>query len=268
MSDISRFKTYDFDEIKILRLYQELKVVALKVKYLHFLKDEAQKKISQSTNEKFINFIGHINTEMNYIEDMKFNEDANRDYLRNMTICSDLDQRAERWLNTYPYFNFSLLDVFEHCKLMKNTKQEIEYLQYVYDKYLAQYHSYESALQRGGMSFIKELKSEIDFRVRKIKVSGAMIDQNTTKKKIRWMGNETQLVFLFDKLMQINLISSHHIYECHQLLAEHFVNKENSEFKPKQLAQSKSNYLLNKEKRPKNSKNIEKIIAEVEIKKD
>lgn len=79
---------------------------------------------------------------------------------------------------------------------------------------------------------------------------------------IWWKGTEGQLVYLFEKLVECNLIDRSDIDRKYVLLSKHFRNKKGNKFSSKQMSQAAQNLVLNKERKPKQAVIIEKLVNE------
>ena len=87
--------------------------------------------------------------------------------------------------------------------------------------------------------------------------------------KIKWLGTEVQLVYLFTELVKQNLISSDSfsVYgKGYKIIAKMFQKKNGTGYNNKQLAQTYQNLGANKEGKPINPQKLDYIIKETQKK--
>jgi hypothetical protein len=80
-------------------------------------------------------------------------------------------------------------------------------------------------------------------------------------KPFNWQGEQTELVYLIEKLYEQGFLSPISQTEKHRLTAQHFTVKGKS-LNHKNLAKTKQSYLNNKGGKPKRGEEIEQIISD------
>ena len=89
----------------------------------------------------------------------------------------------------------------------------------------------------------------------------AQQDNMGVAKTIQWLGTETQIVYLFDRLIARSLISTD---EQYAFIARHFTNRNGRPFKNTQLAQTAQNYLANSNRKPRGAGGIDDLLDKME----
>ena len=82
--------------------------------------------------------------------------------------------------------------------------------------------------------------------------------------KIKWIGTESQLIYLFQELVNAKLLPDDLFTTLgggYKLISQHFINKNGRPFKNTQLAQVYQNLRLNKESKPRNANKIDKLVS-------
>jgi hypothetical protein len=82
-------------------------------------------------------------------------------------------------------------------------------------------------------------------------------------KPLQWLWDETQLVYLFERLVKEGAIAKERGTLPFSRIARHFVNKEGKPFANKQLSQTQGNYRTNKDGRPEGANPIDAIVKDV-----
>lgn len=165
-------------------------------------------------------------------------------------------------MKEYDVKDFKYEEVIKHCDDFEDTGEQIRYLNYV----LYRWMNYRPELDpNGGMfpNFEERIKNDIAIRE---KFLGSDISSKKTKRtnrtktnnKIVWLKNKQDLVFLYDKLIELEFIVEE--YGKDKLLAEHFTFVD-EEIVPAKIKSMRKN-LKNNYANP--SKAIELIINALE----
>lgn len=93
------------------------------------------------------------------------------------------------------------------------------------------------------------------------KFSPHFLGGNGIIEKIKWEGEETQIIYFFDLLYGMKLLVKKFFHERFAWIEKHLLNKYGGSFDNVQLAKSAQNILKNKTKKPRGAVEIEKLFG-------
>ncbi|KUG26667.1 hypothetical protein ASZ90_003489 [hydrocarbon metagenome] len=152
---------------------------------------------------------------------------------------------------------FKYEDVSQHCSTIEDMEDQIKYLNCV----LYEWNNNRPTLDpNGGMvpNFEERIKNDIEIREKLIGGEGTGRTKTTNSSKIVWLKNKQDLVFLYDKLIELEFIVE--VYGKDKFLAEHFTFAD-EEIIPEKIKSLRKN-LKNNYSNP--SKAIDLIITKLE----
>lgn len=99
-----------------------------------------------------------------------------------------------------------------------------------------------------------------DLLNQRLQVVQASVKEYSIEDLIWWKGTEGQLIYLYEQLVQSNLIDQTQDDRKYVLLSKHFKNKSGGLFTNKQMSQAAQNLVINKNRIPKKANLITEAI--------
>lgn len=214
-----------------------------------------------------------INAEINYLEKTKTFENERK--MSDFKISGDWE--------LYNNHNFDIVKIAEHFEKIKDPQLGVLYLNWLSleadDRFKERMtkQTKEEKKTKGYKEGLFTHESIKRFVKDKLKIctndkgkNEKGEKQNKTKleypmknRKIKWDGSETQIVYLIEELIKNRFLPKETDREKYKIISEHFVNKDNKDFKTKQLGVTFQNLTG---KRPTRSEKIDEIITKLKDK--
>ena len=162
-------------------------------------------------------------------------------------------------------FNFVREDIKNHCDNLDTTQKQLDYLHCV----LSEYKMNPPRLdQNTGLKppLTEYLQTLIDAKERELETEKVQARTIKQEDLIWWKGTPGQLIYLFELLVNAQLIDNTFEKRKYKILSLHFKDKNGKSFIDKNLNQSFQNLVYNKTDKPRRANEIENMVSE--IKKD
>jgi hypothetical protein len=261
-----KYPIFNFEYSKIQEYLESLQTLSERFHYLFFIKKELGNLIFLLSTTELANYNFNLKEDSFVLftepgEFHKFIKD-----LKDLETVHDLPRLKE------------IIDLFsgeakKFQKLIielgkKENKKDKPTIAFNYNMIKEEIKDYLRVLQKCENSIL----NEIDYLKETIELEKENSRQEQTSfKKIRWQGTESQFVYCFEQLVKAKLLDDDFLDTTgggFSLMAKYFQNKQGKSFKNTQLANTYQNLAINKMTpgKPKGGEKIDKAISKTRIK--
>ena len=259
--ELEKWVTYDFDMIKIGEYIKKLEDYDKIEKYLNFLLEEAKKK---SLKKDYVKVTLEVLSELELkLDIVKFSSERIKAEVKKIPQIRDkavyigrknwkIDERISQKRLEITSAKIQDKDPNIIAKMKKHIDALTEFKEEIYEELFS---------LRKNLFEVDRFNVQSNNVVKKEEERNFKLDE-----KIRWLGTEVQLVYLFAELARQNYLPNDFFSvneRGYKIIANIFQNKKGKDLTNKQLHQANQNYLANKRGKPENLQKIELIFEEL-----
>ena len=257
-NEIEKWVTYDFDMTKIGEYIKKLARYDKIENYLNYLLEEAKKKtLKKDGGVRELEILSVLELKLDIV---KFSSERLKAEVKKIPQIRDkavyiggknwkIDERISQKRLEIISAKVQDKDPNVIAKMKKHIDILIEFKEEIYEELFS-------------------LRNNL-FKIEKYNLQNNDVMMNEKKgdfklnEKIRWLGTEVQLVYLFAELARQNYIPNDFLSvneKGYKIIANIFENKKGKDSTNKQLAQAYQNYVANKDGKPKNVQKLDSIL--------